>query len=114
MDRLRADRPQPDLKAALEPAGYLFGRPVFGQTVQNKALQFNVPLKDRGALAAKHVAAIGVGRSVGSVLMSATAKLATDRRFMPSNGPPNRSGAEPQSLHLDARINPQQAEPDLP
>ena len=52
LDRLGADRPQPDLKAALEPAGYLFGRPAFGQPIQNKALQFNVPLKDRRALAA--------------------------------------------------------------
>ena len=52
IDRLCACGPQPDLKAALEPAGYLFGRPAFGQPIQNKALQFNVPLKDRRALAA--------------------------------------------------------------
>ena len=72
----------------------MFWHPAFGQLVQNKALQFNVPLKDRGALAAKHVASIGKGQAVGSFLVSITTKFATDGGFTPSGGPANRGVAQ--------------------
>ena len=56
----------------------MFGCPAFHKPVQAEALQFDVPLKDRSVLTAKHVETVGEGWPVGPILMGIATNLAPE------------------------------------